>query len=189
MRIFTKTRLVAISTIALLVSFNVYAGESAEDKISRAMSAAPSAVSREATVIDSDGSVLKQGSNGWTCMPDTMQGDKAPMCNDETWMKMMMAVMNQAEFEADRIGISYMLQGEPAGSGVSNSTPYHPDPKNAEDYVETGPHMMIVVPKEMLKGITDDPSSGGPYVMWGDTQYAHIMIPVALEGKGVVTRN
>jgi hypothetical protein len=25
-------------------------------------------------------------------------------------------------------------------------------------------------------------------VMWGDTPFAHIMIPVALEGKGVVTK-
>jgi hypothetical protein len=24
--------------------------------------------------------------------------------------------------------------------------------------------------------------------MWGDTPFAHIMVPVALEGKGVVTR-
>ncbi|MEE4218845.1 MAG: hypothetical protein V2I48_14610, partial [Xanthomonadales bacterium] len=67
MKVFTKSRLAAVSAIALVVSFNVHAGESAEDKISRAMSAAPSAVSREATVIDSDGSVLKQGTNGWTC--------------------------------------------------------------------------------------------------------------------------
>jgi hypothetical protein len=71
-----------------------------------------------------------------------------------------------------------MLQGD-RGSGVSNSDPYHPDPKNADDYVETGPHLMIIVPKEMLKGMTDDPSTGGPYVMWGDTPYAHIMVPVS----------
>ena len=110
------------------------------------------------------------------------------MCNDAEWMEMMGAVATQSDYTADRIGISYMLQGEPMGSGVSNSTPYHHDHANAEDYVETGPHMMIIVPKEMLKGITNDPSGGGPYVMWGDTPYAHIMIPVALDGKGVVTR-
>jgi hypothetical protein len=27
--------------------------------------------------------------------------------------------------------------------------------------------------------MTDDFRSGGPYVMWGDTPYAHIMVPVA----------
>ena len=71
-----------------------------------------------------------------------------------------------------------VLQGD-IGAGVSHSDPFHPNPKSAADYVETGPHLMIVVPRELLKGITDDPASGGPYVMWGDTPYAHIMVPVA----------
>jgi hypothetical protein len=30
----------------------------------------------------------------------------------------------------------------------------------------------------MLKGIPSDPDQGGPFVMWGDTPYAHIMVPV-----------
>lgn len=178
----------AVYSLALLLSGSVTAGDTVEDKIKRAKSAAPPAVSAEATVMDTDGTILAEGSNGWTCLPDTMTGDKAPMCNDAEWMEMMGAVATQADYTADRIGISYMLQGEPMGSGVSNSTPYHHDHANAEDYVETGPHMMIIVPKQMLKGITSDPSGGGPYVMWGETPYAHIMIPVALEGKGVVTR-
>jgi hypothetical protein len=72
-----------------------------------------------------------------------------------------------------------MLLGDPPGGGVSNSDPYHPNAKEADDYVETGPHLMLIVPKELLKGITSDPSTGGPYVMWGDTDYAHLMIPVA----------
>lgn len=181
MTISIRGRLAAVSMLGLMVCSGASAGESAEEKIARAMSSAPAAVSAEATIMDSDGTVLREGSNGWTCMPDTMPGDKAPMCNDATWMKMMMAVGSKADFTPDRIGISYMLQGEPPGSGVSNSTPYHPDPRNADDYVETGPHLMIVVPKHLLKGITDDPSTGGPYVMWGDTPYAHIMIPVAQE--------
>lgn len=176
-----KGRLAAFSAFALMFSANIWAEDSTEEKIARAMSSAPAAVSAEATIVDSDGTVLREGSNGWTCMPDTMPGDKAPMCNDEVWMKLMMAVGSQADFETDRIGISYMLQGEPPGSGTSNSTPYHPDRLNADDYVETGPHLMIVVPKEMLNGLSDDFTTGGPYVMWGDTPYAHIMIPVALE--------
>lgn len=181
-------KIAVMTSLALLLSGGAWAGESAEVKIKRAKSAAPPAVSDEATVMDTDGTILVEGSNGWTCLPDTMAGDKAPMCNDAEWMEMFGAVGTQSDYTADRIGISYMLQGEPMGSGVSNSTPYHHDHANAEDYVETGPHMMIIVPKEMLKGITNDPSGGGPYVMWGDTPYAHIMIPVALDGKGVVTR-
>ena len=89
----------------------------------------------------------------------------------------MMAVGSKAEFKTDGVGISYMLQGD-IGAGVSNSTPYHPDPKSADDYTETGPHLMIIVPRELMEGITQDPKSGGPYVMWGDTPYAHIMVPL-----------
>ena len=144
-------------------------------------------VSADATVLYR-GEVLAQGSNGWTCLPETLPDDGAPMCNDAVWMAMMQAMGNGADFEAEGIGISYMLQREPQGAGVSTSTPGHPDPQSADDYVETGPHMMIVVPKEMLEGITSDPSQGGPYIMWGETPFAHIMIPVALEGKGVVTK-
>jgi len=170
-----KNKLLIILSL-FSVHFAVLA-ESSETKIKRAMAAAPQSLSKHATIVDSGGKVLRSGSNGWTCMPDTMPGDKAPMCNDELWMKMMGAVGGKAEFKANGIGISYMLKGD-IGSGVSNSTPYHPDHKNADDYTETGPHLMIIVPKEMLKGITRDPKSGGPYVMWGDTPYAHIMVPI-----------
>ena len=178
---FSKTaQVAAVFLIFLMVAGTAIAEESAQEKIDRAMSAAPAAISANATIMNGDGTILREGSNGWTCMPDTMPGDKAPMCNDALWMKMMMAVGSKADFQADRIGISYMLAGD-IGAGVSNSDPYHPDRAHAEDYTETGPHMMIIVPKEMLKGITDDPSTGGPYVMWGDTPYAHIMVPVAAE--------
>lgn len=181
-------QLAVFASLSLILTEAVVAGESADDKIARAMSAAPAAVSAEATIVDSDGTVLREGSNGWTCLPDTMPGDHAPMCNDAVWMQLMGMMMGGPEYVPDRIGISYMLQGEPEGSGVSNSNPAHPDPQSADDYVETGPHMMIVVPKDQLAGITDDPDSGGPYVMWGDTPFAHIMVPVSLDGKGVVTK-
>ena len=155
-----------------------WAGDSAEEKIARARSAAPTAISAQATVLDADGTVLAAGSNGWTCLPDTMPGDKAPMCNDAEWMELLAALGAKADYAADRVGISYMLQGEPEGAGVSNSNPFHPDHANAHDYVHTGPHLMIVVPKAMLQGIPADPAGGGPFVMWGDTPYAHIMVPV-----------
>jgi hypothetical protein len=167
---------IALLTIARVSTVSAEDGKDA--KIARAMSAAPLAISEKATIMDSDGTMLREGSNGWVCMPDTMPGDEAAMCNDAVWMKLMNALKNKAAFETDRVGISYMLQGD-KGAGVSNSDPYHPDAKNAEDYTETGPHLMIVVPKPLLEGITDDPAGGGPYVMWGNTPYAHIMVPVA----------
>jgi hypothetical protein len=153
------------------------AGSDMDKRIAHAKAAAPAAVSDNATVVV-DGKVVVEGSNGWTCMPDTMPGDGAAMCSDALWMEMMNAVGTKAAFKASGVGISYMLLGEPPGSGVSNSTPYHEDPQSADDYVETGPHLMVIVPKELLEGMNSDPSTGGPYVMWKDTDYAHIMIPV-----------
>ena len=153
------------------------AGSDKDKLIAHARAAAPAAVSADATIVI-NGEVAVEGSNGWTCMPDTMPGDGAAMCIDALWGEMMSAVGAKAPFKASGVGISYMLLGEPEGSGVSNSTPYHPDPPSAEDYVETGPHLMVIVPKELLAGMNTDPSTGGPYVMWKDTDYAHIMIPV-----------
>jgi hypothetical protein len=174
-----KTKKVLALGLALLATNALQAGEeeSAEVKMARAITAAPPAITDGATIMDNDGTILREGSNGWTCLPNTMPGDKAPLCNDAEWMEMMNAVGTQAAYTPDRVGISYMLAGD-IGAGVSNSTPYHADHANAEDYTETGPHLMIIVPKELLKGVSSDPSTGGPYVMWGETDFAHIMIPV-----------
>lgn len=157
--------------LAVAVSLPALA-DTAEDKIKLAMSAAPAAVSSQATIRDDDGTLLRQGTNGYTCMP----GNGSPMCNDEVWVKLMMAVEKKADFTTDRIGISYMLQGDKEAG--SNDSPYATDPTQGT-WIKEGPHLMIVVPREQLKGLTSDPASGLPYVMWKDTPYAHVMIPVA----------
>jgi hypothetical protein len=156
---------------------SIWADDTLDARIAHARAAAPAKIGADATIVV-DGEVVAEGKNGWTCMPDTMPNDRAAICVDALWGEMMAAVGSKSPFEATGLGISYMLLGEPPGSGVSNSTPYHENPQHAHDYVETGPHLMLIVPKHMLEGITTDPSSGGPYVMWKDTDYAHIMIPV-----------
>lgn len=170
----------SVLTLALLAVGigSAVAGSDMDKLIAHARSAAPASVSANATVVV-NGEVAAEGSNGWTCMPEVMAGDGAAVCIDATWGEMMAALGSKGAYEATSIGLSYMLMGEPAGSGVSNSDPYHPNPKEADDYVETGPHLMLIVPKELLKGMNSDPATGGPYVMWGDTDYAHLMIPVA----------
>ena len=163
-------------TLALLTAAaNGQAAQSNADKIARAQSAAPAAVSKNATVVDLDGTVLKEGSNGWVCMPGVRPGDDHPMCNDAVWSKLMQAPGAGKDFSTDRIGISYMLQGD---MNVSNSNPAATDPDNGDVWVQEGPHIMVVVPRAMLQGMSDDPYNGGPYVMWRDTPYAHIMVPV-----------
>ncbi len=169
-------RVLALALVVAGISTAV-AGDDLDKKIAQARAAAPAAIGADATIVI-NGEVVVEGSNGWTCLPDTMPGDGAAVCIDAVWGEMMAALGAKAPYAASGIGISYMLLGEPPGSGVSNSDPYHEDPVNADDYVETGPHLMLIVPKELLEGMNDDPSTGGPYVMWKDTDYAHVMIPV-----------
>lgn len=165
--------------LPLVIPSVATAAENAKAMIKQAESAAPHEIASKATIMGRDGSVLRKGSNGWTCMPNTMPDDNSPMCNDGVWMKMFDAVGKKADFKTDKVGISYMLQGDSKGGGVSNSDPFHPDPQKASDYVEAGPHLMLILPdKSMLKALPDNPSSGGPWVMWKDTPYAHVMVPV-----------
>lgn len=152
------------------------ADESKEAKIARAMQAAPESIGKNATVADIDGTVLRSGSNGWHCMPGSPPADNHPMCNDAVWMRLMEALGSKAEFKTDRIGISYMLEGD---ASVNNADPFDTKPDPGETWVQEGPHLMIVVPDaKMLEGLPDGPGSGGPYVMWKGTPYAHIMVPV-----------
>jgi len=175
--------LISMLVVAFFVLPSVsLAGEhsSNEAKIARALEAAPPSITDNATIIDTDGTVLRKGTNGWTCLPASAAGSH-PMCNDTIWMSAMKAIGSKADFKTDKVGISYMLAGD---DNVNNADPYdtHPDP--GEIWVQEGPHLMIIVPDVgMLKGLTDDPDSGGPYVMWKNTPYAHIMVPVGPRGK------
>ncbi len=152
--------------------------ESVETRIARAMSAAPTDISANATIVDVDGTVLREGSNGWTCMPGValIPGDKHPMCNDATWTRWMKAVAEGAEFSTDVVGVSYMLQGDAL---VNNDDPAATDPDDGGVWVQEGPHLMLLVPSsDALSGMSRDPYAGGPYVMWGDTPLVHVMVPV-----------
>lgn len=174
----TKYIMSCMIILACMLFGSAIAGDNEKKMIKQAEAAAPDSISENATILGRDRKMLREGSNGWTCVPNTMPADNAPMCNDAVWMRLAKALGEKSDFKTDEIGISYMMQGDGKGGGVSNSDPFHPDPKSADDYIETGPHLMIIVPKEMLEGMTDDPSSGGPWVMWKDTPYAHIMVPL-----------
>lgn len=167
-----------IAAALLITTVASAAGKDDKDKnekIKRAMRAAPVAISAEAAVMDTDGSLLREGSNGWMCMPSVMAGDKVPMCNDAVWMKLMQALSKKEPFSTDRVGISYMLEGD---IPTNNDDPYDTTQDPGEPWVQEGPHLMIILPNAAsLEGISNDPTSGGPYVMWKGTPYAHIMVP------------
>jgi hypothetical protein len=172
----------SVLTLALITAGfgTTFAGDDVEKLIAHSRAAAPAKIGANATVVV-NGEVVAKGNNGWTCLPEVFPGDGAAVCIDAVWGEMMGALGAKAPYTATGVGLSYMLLGEPPGSGVSNSNPHHADHANSDDYTETGPHLMLIVPKELMEGMTDDPSSGGPYVMWKDTDYAHIMIPVDTE--------
>jgi hypothetical protein len=145
----------------------------ADDPIAYAESAGIPEIAAEATIVDHDGTVLRQGTNEWTCM--AMPG--APMCVDPQWMSWLDAYVNQRdEVEVTGVGVSYMLRGD---EGASNIDPFAEGPTPYNEWVTTGPHLMIIVPDEaLLAGLPTDPDSGGPYVMWRGTPFVHVMIPV-----------
>ena len=157
---------------------NAVADEKTDSLIKDALSAAPSSLSKEVTVVDWEGNVLRKGSGIYTCFPTPpqLQG-KAPMCFDKPWKAWADGWMNKKDFKVSTIGISYMLAGD---EGASNVDPYAKGATKDNQWVKEGPHLMIIVPdKSLLSDLSTDPHNGGPYVMWKGTPYEHIMIPVA----------
>ena len=153
------------------------------DPIKSAESAAPASIAHNASVITvgADGKVteLRKGSNGWTCMPDspTTPGPD-PMCMDANAGKWAQAWMGHKPPPAGTTGVMYMLEG---GTDASNTDPYATQPTAENDWIKTGPHIMVVGSKEILAGMPSGakPDTSVPYVMWAGTPYAHLMVPTA----------
>ena len=144
--------------------------------IANALRAAPASITDHAAVMDWSGTMLREGTNGWVCLPDPPNLEDAPMCMDGPWMAWADAWQKKAPVAIDAAGVAYMLVGD---AGASNVDPYATGPTDDNEWVVSGPHLMLIVPDPAaLDGITVDPDQGGPWVMWKDTPYAHVMIPV-----------
>jgi hypothetical protein len=149
-----------------------------DQKIARAMLAAPSDISAGATIVDVDGTVLREGSNGWTCLPGIplIPGDEHPMCNDAAWTAWLKAAMTGSDFSTDVIGVSYMLQGDAMVHNMDPGATTHDD---SGMWVQDGPHIMMLFPTTAeIASLPRDPYAGGPYVMWDNTPMVHVMVPV-----------
>jgi hypothetical protein len=152
------------------------------DPIKSAESAAPAAVSAKASIVQFDAkggmTVLRKGTNGWTCMPDAPDTPGPdPMCFDANAGKWAEAWVGHKPPPAGAVGVMYMLEG---GTDASNTDPYAKKPTAENAWINTGPHIMVVGSKEILAGYPTGPKpdTAAPYVMWAGTPYAHLMIPV-----------
>jgi len=150
------------------------------DMIRNAMAAAPEAVSKFATILTMDEKMnlrtLREGTNGWTCVPDTPESPGIdPMCVDKNGGEWMMAWMNHKDPPKEKLGFAYMLVG---GSDASNTDPFASSPAGGS-WIDTGPHVMVFNITGRFDGYPTTPDNPkAPYVMWAGTPYAHLMLPI-----------
>ena len=150
------------------------------DMIKSAMSAAPEAVSSMATIVAMDDKMqmrtLREGTNGWTCMPDGPSPGVDPMCLDKLGTAWAMAWMARKDPPKDKMGFGYMLMG---GSDASNTDPFAMQPHPGDRWIDTGPHVMVLNGANKFEGYPTTPENPkAPYVMYPNTPYAHLMMPV-----------
>lgn len=151
-------------------------GDTRQAKIARAMSAGPEEIARSARIVDTDAQgntvLLREGSNGFTCMPGNPKViGEPPMCSDAASMQWA------ADFKAHKPkpsntmpGITYMLAG---ATQRSDSDPYDKTSKA----ITVGPHWMIMWPFDpKATGLPTTHKSTGAYVMWAGSPYAHLHV-------------
>lgn len=178
------------TSITLLVAASMSAVAADEPKtpsdadiIKSAMAAAPAKVSQNATIVAMDASgkmrTLRKGTNGFTCMGDNpATPGPDPMCMDKNAMEWVHAWIGRKKPTAGKVGFMYMLAG---GTDASNTDPYATEPTAGNNWIKTGPHVMIVGAEPSFYDMYPKdarPDTAVPYVMWPGTPYQHLMIPV-----------
>ena len=150
---------------------------SAEWKIWAYSTAAPSFIAAECTVIDTDGTVLREGTNGWKDPHEAM-----PMVGDAASFAWLQGFMAGTVPDVEVDGWAWMLHGD---IGEDNRMYLVTDEEGIAkakadgQWIESGAHLMLFpADPSTLDGQTTDFNSGAPYVMYAGTKYAHLMIPV-----------
>jgi hypothetical protein len=152
------------------------ADDKTQEKIARAMSAGPDDISKSARIIDTDAHgnkvILREGSNGFTCMPGNpnVVGDP-PMCADAASMQWASDFRAHKPKPTNSVpGITYMLAG---ATQRSDSDPYD----TTSPPITVGPHWMIMWPFDpRTTGLPTTHKPTGAYIMWAGSPYAHVHI-------------
>ena len=180
-----------ILSMLLIAPFAIEAnnseGNSVEWEIKTYTSAAPNFIGDFATVVGASGEILREGSNGWTCLPFIPMpkmgfktaNEAAPACADANAVAWANAYIAQSKPEIENDGWIWMKHGD---TGVDNFRPYSEGDKDntdPEDWIYSGSHLMLM-PKDpaSLEGVSTDFTTGAPYVMMQGTPFVHLMIPL-----------
>jgi hypothetical protein len=164
------------------LSLGTAIAQSDEELIAEAESAGPPGVAKNATIMafDEDGSMrtLREGTNNFTCMADDPSPGHNPMCMDANAMAWAEAWINKTEPPKGKVGFGYMLAG---GGTPSNVDPYATEPPGGGEPAAEPPHVMIFnlpEPAADYPRPDEEVEMSQPWVMWKDTPYEHLMIPV-----------
>jgi hypothetical protein len=176
------TVIALLSTILAAHAADKPASKQAE--IARALSAAPTAIRAGAAVVNMDEkgqtTELRPGSNGWTCLPhDPATPLGHPVCVDHSGWAWFEAAMTGHQPDPEKIGYSYMLRG---GSTWSNTDVTATKlPPNRKAFIRLPPHVMVMNAKiANSSGFPsgEDPDTRKPFVMYGGSPYAILIIPL-----------
>ncbi|MDP3843574.1 MAG: hypothetical protein Q8Q81_13510 [Oxalobacteraceae bacterium] len=181
--LFTQAAIAADTAMPAMGAKGAAPSAADQKMIKSAMRAAPKKVSAAATIVaaGADGQMrtLREGKNGFTCMPDNpATPGPDPMCMDKAAWEWAGAWMGHKTPASGMVGFMYMLSG---GTDASNTDPYATKPDAGNHWVKTGAHVMIVGAEAGFYDMypkSADPDTSAPYVMWPGTPYQHLMIPV-----------
>jgi len=151
-------------------------GETTQAKIVRAMSAGPTEIATSARIVDTDAQgntvVLREGNNGFTCMPGNPKVvGKPPMCVDAVSLQWFADAKAHKPKPTNTVpGITYMLAGATQRSDS--------DPNDMTSMpIEVGPHWMIMWPFDpKTTGLPTTHKATGAYIMWAGSPYAHVHV-------------
>jgi hypothetical protein len=166
----------AAQTTSSNQSSSLTSSDSTQVKIARAMSAGPADIAKAARIVDTDAKgnevVLREGSNGFTCMPGNpnVVGDPA-MCADAASMQWFADAKAHKPKPTNIVpGITYMLAG---ATQRSDSNPYD----TTSPPITVGAHWMIMWPFDpKTAGLPTTHKPTGAYIMFAGSPYAHVHI-------------
>ena len=173
-----KSTIIALLALAF-ASVTIAQEMSVEDKIESAMSRRTRPEYRNnATIVDRDNTVLREGTNKWTCKTGGLPGSETyPWCHDPVFMKWTDTVWKGEPFSTDVVGYSYMLAG---GFAADVFDPTRSKRRIWEKIgIYEGPHMMLIMPTHsLLENQSGDPEDDDIFVLFKSTPFEIVIIPL-----------